>query len=113
MSTVPGMSKAVTLTITPVLAAAFVGCDDEETAYCVNAQDEVVENQHCGDEDDGGSSAFFWYYGGRAIGGADIRRGTRLTGGSARIVSTDKAAIKSRGGFGSSQGGSSIGRVSG
>jgi hypothetical protein len=107
------MSKAVTLTVTPVLAAAFVGCDDEETAYCVNASNEVVENQNCGDEDGGGSSAFFWYYGARAIGGGNIVRGTRLTGGTARIVSTDKAAIRSRGGFGSSRGDSSIGRVSG
>jgi hypothetical protein len=102
-------SRHVRLTVVPLLAAAFVACgSEEEQAYCVNENDEVVENSYCGDDDSGGSGAFFWYFGGRALTGGTIVRGTRLRDGE-RIVSTDKAAIRSRGGFGSSARGSAIG----
>ena len=107
-------STAVRLTIVPLLAASFLaGCgDDEETAYCVDENDEVVENRYCDDEYDGNSSAgvFFWYFG---AGGTNITRGTRVSGGE-RISASDRAALARRGGFGarSSGSGSSIGKSS-
>ena len=105
-------SQAVALTVVPLLAASFLaGCgDDEETAYCVDENNEVVENRYCDDEYDGVSSGgvFFWYFG---AGGSNITRGTRVSGGE-RISASDRAALARRGGFGSrsSGSGSSIGK---
>ena len=103
-------STAVRLTIVPLLAASFLaGCgDDEETAYCVDENDEVVENRYCDDEYDGVgvAGAYFWYFG--ATGG-NIARGTRVSGGD-RVSASDRAALAQRGGFGSRSGGGSIGK---
>jgi hypothetical protein len=107
-------STAVRLSIVPLLAASFLaGCgDDEETAYCVDENDEVVENRYCDDEYDGTASAgaFFWYFGASSSG---IRRGTKLSGGD-RVSASDRAALAKRGGFGSRSSGSSggIGKTS-
>jgi len=94
-------STAVRLSIVPLLAASFLaGCgDDEETAYCVDENDEVVENRYCDDEYDGHSNAgvFFWYFG---ASGSAIRRGQRVSGGE-RVSASDRAALAKRGGFGS------------
>ena len=105
-------SQAVALTVVPLLAASFLaGCgDDEETAYCVDENDEVVENRYCDDEYDGVSpgGAFFWYFVGSSVG--NIQRGTRLSGGE-RISAADRTALARRGGFGSrSSSGNSIGK---
>lgn len=97
-------SQAVRLTAVPLLAAAFLaGCGSEEddatqTAYCVNAQDEVVDNEYC-DEGRSGGGAFFVFFGGRALRGGPVTRGTVLRGGE-RIPSTNRTAIADRGGFG-------------
>ena len=103
-------STAVRLTIVPLLAASFLaGCgDDEETAYCVDENDEVVENRYCDDEYDGvsGAGAFFWYFG---AAGSNIARGTRLSGGD-RVSASDRAALAQRGGFGSRSSGGGIGK---
>ena len=107
-------STAVRLSIVPLLAASFLaGCgDDEETAYCVDENDEVVENRYCDDEYDGVSNAgvFFWYFGAT---GSGIRRGTKISGGE-RVSAADRAALAKRGGFGSGSRGSSsgVGKVS-
>ena len=107
-------STAVRLSIVPLLAASFLaGCgDDEETAYCVDENDEVVENRYCDDEYDNRTSSgvFFWYFGSSAAG---IRRGTKLSGGE-RVSASDRAALAKRGGFGSRSSGSSggIGKTS-
>ncbi len=95
-------SRAVRLAVVPLIAAAFVaGCgEDEEVAYCVNAENEVVDDDFC-DDDRGGTSGFFIFYGGSALRGGPIGRGTVLTGGE-RISSTDRARVARRGGFGSS-----------
>lgn len=103
-------SKTVTLAAVPLLAAAFLGCEDDDTAYCVNPQNEVVENRFC--EDTSTHGGFFWLYGGRALGGGSIARGTVLDGGE-RIRANDSAAIARRGGFGSSAGANGIGRPTG
>ena len=104
-------SHAVRLTVVPLLAASFLaGCgDDEKTAYCVDENDEVVENRYCDDEYDGTSSGgvFFWYFG---AGSGSITRGTRLSGGE-RVSASDRAALARRGGFGSrSSSGSGVGK---
>jgi hypothetical protein len=97
-------STAVRLTIVPLLAASFVaGCgDDEETAYCVDENDEVTENRYCDDEYDGvgAAGAYFWYFG---ASGSNIRRGTKLSGGD-RVSASDRAALAKRGGFGARSG---------
>jgi hypothetical protein len=72
----------------------------------------VVENQYCGDDHSGGSNVFFWYYGAHPVGGgSSIHRGTRLTGGSSRIVSTNKPALQAKGGFGASARSGGVGRA--
>lgn len=96
------------------LATAFAACGDDDTAYCVDNQNNVVNNSQCGDEYGGGGGGFFWLYGAHALHGNTIRRGTKLTGATTKIVSTNKAAIISRGGFGKSGGSTSgVGRASG
>ena len=104
-------STAVRLSIVPLLAASFLaGCgDDEETAYCVDENDEVVENRYCDDEYDGVSAGgvFFWYFAGSSI--ANVRRGQRLSGGE-RISASDRAALAKRGGFGSRSSSGGVGK---
>ena len=106
-------STTLRLTVTPLLAAAFVagcGSDEEtETAYCVDAQNEVVDDDFC-DQDRGGTAGFFIFYGGLALRGGPIRRGTVLTGGE-RIPSTDRARVAARGGFGGSARPGGVGRA--
>jgi hypothetical protein len=108
----PRASRAVALGTLPVLAGLVAGCGDyDEQAYCVNSNDQVVDNRYCGDDHSGGGAGYFFYYGGHALGGGQVRAGTRLTGGgaNARVPSTNKPAITSRGGFGGSARPGSIG----
>jgi hypothetical protein len=95
-------SRDVALVVVPLLAAAVTGCGGNDTAYCVDRNDQVVENRSC---DGHGSPGFFWYYGG--AGGS--RSGTQLKGGD-RVVSTDIAENARRGGFGSSSKSGGVGR---
>lgn len=96
-------SRDVALVALPVLALAFAGCgSDEETAYCVDENDQIVENRYCDEEatdDDRYPGAFFWYYG--ASTGGRLVKGSKLTGGT-KVVSTNIAENVKRGGFGSS-----------
>ena len=102
-------STAVRLTVVPLLAASFLaGCgDDEETAYCVDENDEVIENRYCEDEYDGVSSggAFFWYFGATGA----LSRGQRVSGGD-RVSASDRAALAKRGGFGSRSSSGGVGK---
>jgi hypothetical protein len=102
-------STAVRLSIVPLLAASFLaGCgDDEETAYCVDENDEVVENRYCDDEYDGTSNAgvFFWYFGASGA----LSRGQRVSGGE-RVSASDRAALAKRGGFGSRSSSGGVGK---
>jgi hypothetical protein len=100
-------SRDVALVAVPVLALAFGTCgSDDDTAYCVDKNDRIVENRYCDDEaaraNNGGGGAaivpFFWYYGG---GGGRLAPGTRLTGGE-RVAASNIAENARRGGFGSS-----------
>ncbi len=93
-------SRTAPLAFMAVMGGLFAACgEEEETAYCVNEDDVVVENDYCGDEERGGSAGFFWLYGG---GYGLVRAGQRLdpSRASGRIVSTDKGAITARGGLG-------------
>ena len=108
-------SRDVALVALPVLAIAFAGCGgDEDTAYCVDEIDQVVENRYCDDEatdDDRYPGAFFWYYG--ATGGGKLVKGAKLKGGT-KVISTNIAENVKRGGFGSSSrtSASGVGRAS-
>lgn len=99
-------SKAVNLAIVPLLAAAFAACgsSEEEVAYCVDKNDEVVENRSC----DGSNGSFFWFYG-----AAGLARGASVPAGGERINSTNTAAVAQRGGFGATATDSGVGRPTG
>lgn len=107
-------SRSVKLTVVPILAAAYLaGCgeDDEETAYCVDGSDTVVENQNCDDESDrGGGGGFFWFFAG---GGRGYGLGNRVSGPGDRIRASDRAGLARRGGFGSSARSGGVGRGGG
>ena len=69
-------SRDVALVAVAGLAPAFTGCGgDEETAYCVDENDQVVENQFCGDESTGGGNRTS--SGSTAAGPAAARRSRR------------------------------------
>jgi len=97
-------SKAVPLLALPVLAVAFSACgDDEESAYCVDQNDQIVENQYCDDDAINGGSSFFWLYGGSLVNGKRYATGQRLKGGD-KVAASNIAENARRGGFGSSSG---------
>jgi hypothetical protein len=101
-------SRDVALVTVPVLAFAFTACGGNDTAYCVDKSDRIVENRYCDDSAfNGGVAPFFWYYGGSAAGGR-YSPGVRLKGGD-RVSSTNIAENARRGGFGSSSRGSASG----
>ena len=107
-------SRDVALVAVPILALAFAGCGgDDEQAFCVDENDQIVENRYCDDEATRGSGlgagAFFWYYGGGASGGR-FAPGTKLTGGD-RVAASNVAENARRGGFGSRSSASGVGRA--
>jgi hypothetical protein len=99
----------------PVLAIAFAACgDDDDSAYCVDQNDQIVENRYCDDEayaGNGGGGAFFWFYGGSPVRGSSYAPGTKLKGGD-KVAASNVAENARRGGFGSSgkTGASGVGR---
>jgi hypothetical protein len=99
-------SRDVALVAVPVLAFAFTACGgDDDTAYCVDQNDQIVENQYCDDEafDNDGGGSFFWFYGGHPVSGSRYAKGTKLKGGD-RVAASNVAENARRGGFGSSSG---------
>lgn len=95
-------SKSVAMGSVVALAVLFGACGEEEQVYCVDENDEVVDNDQC-DENRSGGGAFFWYFGGRALAGGAVSPGTRLTGGGsdAKVSPSDTKTLNDRG-FGSS-----------
>jgi hypothetical protein len=94
-------SRDVALVAVPVLAFAFSSCGgDDDTAYCVDQSDRIVENRYCDDEAVNGGGGFFWLYGGSAVGNRYVR-GTQLKGGD-KVAASNIAENARRGGFGSS-----------
>ena len=94
-------SRDVALVAVPMLAFAFTACGgDNDTAYCVDQSDRIVENRNCDDDAVRGGSSFFWLYGAHAAGNRYVT-GSRLSGGS-RVAASNIAENARRGGFGSS-----------
>jgi hypothetical protein len=95
-------SRDVALVAVPVLALAFTACGgDDDTAYCVDQNDQIVENQYCDDDARSGGSGFFWLYGGSLASGNRYAPGARLKGGD-KVAASNIAENARRGGFGSS-----------
>src|SRR4051794_27203289 len=96
------MSRDVALVAVPVLAFAFTACGgDDDTAYCVDQNDQIVENRYCDDDARTGGSGFFWLYGGSLINGNRYAPRQRLKGGD-RVAASNIAENARRGGVGSS-----------
>ena len=107
-------SRAVPIATLSAMALAFSACGEEETAYCVDEEDRVVENTKCDEEyDRAGTPGFFWlFFAGNRFGGRPPSPGTRLpTDGAERIAANDRAALQSKGGFGSRARGGGVGRT--
>lgn len=112
-------SKAVPLGSVSLLAAAFLGgCnygdESSDTAYCLNAQEQVVQNDYCYTDADNGFGSYIWFYSsGNYHAGSHVSRAA-LKGGTA-IPASNKAAnakaIASRGGLGGSARPSGVGRA--
>jgi len=107
-------ARTIGIATLSALALAFQGCGEDETAYCVDEFDSVTDNQNCYDDEaggsgDGGSRGFLWVFGGSY--GGKLKKGTVIKGGQ-KILASNRAALQSRGGFGSSARSSGFGRVS-
>ncbi len=93
-------SKTVALGVLPVMATAFLaGCGGEdETAYCTDQNDVVVENSYC--DDDFNNNGYFWaFVAGSA--GTSLKKGSKVTKAASKIAASNKAALAAKGGFGS------------
>lgn len=98
-------SKTIALGALPVMAAAFLaGCGDDETAYCVDQTDTVVENSYCDDDFD---NTHYWAFIG---GGGTYVKGSKIKKASSKIAASNKAALAKKGGFGAAAG-AGIGRA--
>lgn len=105
-------SKAVPIATLAALALAFGACgdDDEETAYCVDEQNEVVDNSECDRRSGAYGGGFFWLFlASNRLGGRTPTAGQRLPAGE-RIDPANRSALQSKGGFGSRARNSGIGR---
>jgi hypothetical protein len=104
------MSQAVTLGAVVPLAVAFSGCADDEadeTAYCVNQQEEVVENRYC-DDDSGFGGGFLWFF---YAGGGGFNRGDSVRGyGGDRVSTANRSELARRGVLGSTARSGGVGR---
>jgi hypothetical protein len=109
-------SRAVPIATLSAIALAFGACgsDEEETAYCVDEENRVVDNSECDERYHGGThGGFFWLFlAGNRFGGRTPTPGQRLpTDGAERVRANDRSTLQSRGGFGSQARGGGIGRT--
>ena len=109
-------SRAVPIATLSAIAIAFGACgdDEEETAYCVDENDVVVENEECDERYRSGThGGFFWLFlGSNRLGGRRPAPGQRLpSDGAERVRANDRATLQSKGGFGSSARGGGVGRT--
>ena len=85
---------ALTTTVLATAATGFLaGCgadeDDEQVAYCTDADGQIVDDDYCDDDRGGGGGLFFLYLGAFRPG---LPVGTLLPRGGTRISPTDTAA---------------------
>jgi hypothetical protein len=86
---------ALTTTVLATAATGFMaGCsaggeDDEQVAYCTDADGKIVDEDLCDDDRGGGGGLFFLYLGGF---GRGLPVGTVLPSGGQRINPTDTVA---------------------
>ena len=106
-------SRSVPIVTLSAIALGFSACGgEEETAYCVDEDNEVVDNGECDDRYHGNShGGFFWLF----LAGNRLNRtptpGQRLpSDGAERVRANDRSTLQSKGGFGSSARGSGVGR---
>ena len=107
-------SRAVPIATLSAIALGFSACGGEdETAYCVDEENRVVDNDECDDRYHGTShGGFFWLFLASNRLGRTPTPGQRLpTDGAQRVPSNDRATLQSKGGFGSSARGGGIGRT--
>lgn len=79
--------------VVPSLAACSSSGGEEQTAYCVNAENQVVDDSNCDESRGYGGGSFFLFM---AVGG--FGRGSYIpTGGGTRINPADPAARASAG----------------
>jgi hypothetical protein len=91
-------SRELSLLAVPVLAAAFAACGGNDSAYCVDRTDRIVENRYCDDYIN--NPGYYWYYGGH-VAHNGYRTGA-LIGGGNRVSTANVSENIKRGGFGSS-----------
>ena len=87
--------SALTTTVLATAASGFTaGCsvntEEEQTAYCVDEDGEIVDEEYCDDDYRGPGAGFFFLYLGGFRPGLPV--GTVLPGGGTRINPTDTAA---------------------
>ena len=105
-------SRAVPIATLSAIALAFSACGEEETAYCVDEENRVADNAECDERYNSGThGGFFWLFlAGNRLGNRTPTRGERLPAGE-RIHPSNRVALQSKGGFGSSARPSGIGRT--
>ncbi len=108
-------SRTAPVAFMAVMGGLFAACgEEEETAYCVDEDNVVVENDECDERYRHTShGGFFWLFlGSNRLGGRRPAPGQRLpTGGGERVRANDRSTLQSKGGFGSSARGGGIGRT--
>ena len=104
-------SRAVPIATLSALALAFSACGEDETAYCVDEENRVVDNNECDRVQNNPGGGFFWLFlAGNRLGGRTPTRGERLPPAE-RIHPSNRAALQSKGGFGSNARAGGIGRT--
>lgn len=101
-------NKAVSIVTLSSMALTFQACGEEEEAYCVDQMDQVVENENCYANEDRVGGGFFWIFG-SGLSGKKVKKGMKIAG--QKIDAGDRAALQSKGGFGSGAKSGGIGRT--
>ena len=82
-------SRDVALVVVPLLAAAVTGCGGNDTAYCVDQNDNVVNEDDCDDDGNGRGGFFFWAHSPRYKKG--LKPGAKLPSGGSKFAYNDAA----------------------
>lgn len=92
-------TKSLSLGLIPLIAAGFLAGCGEENAYCVDNTGQVLGNDECErDYNTGYYGGHYWAF----TGNRKYSRGDTVNPSSQQIAAADRAALSSKGGFGSS-----------